>query len=102
MRAGWWPVNTPDFRSAGFRQVGGKTRQIGHPLPGISVRIVDPETQAPLAAGQPGLLLVRGRTSCRVTSASRKKPPKFCAMAGTPPATWRRLTRTASCKSRIA
>ena len=53
-------VNTLDFRSAGFRQVGGKRGKIGHPLPGISVRIVDPETQAPLAAGQPGLLLVRG------------------------------------------
>jgi len=53
-------VNTLDFRSAGFRQVGGKRGKIGHPLPGISVRIVDPDTQAPLAAGQPGLLLVRG------------------------------------------
>jgi acyl-[acyl-carrier-protein]-phospholipid O-acyltransferase/long-chain-fatty-acid--[acyl-carrier-protein] ligase len=29
-------------------------------LPGISVRIVDPETLQPAAAGQPGLLLVRG------------------------------------------
>ena len=53
-------VNTLDFRSAGFRQVGGKRGKIGHPLPGISVRIVDPETQAPLATGQLGLLLVRG------------------------------------------
>ncbi len=53
-------VNTPDFRSAGFRQVGAKRGKIGHPLPGVSVRIVDPETQAPLATGQPGLLLVRG------------------------------------------
>ena len=53
-------VNTYDFRSAGFRQVGGKRGKIGHPLPGVSVRIVDPETQAPLATGQPGLLLVRG------------------------------------------
>jgi acyl-[acyl-carrier-protein]-phospholipid O-acyltransferase/long-chain-fatty-acid--[acyl-carrier-protein] ligase len=53
-------VNTLDFRSAGFRQVGGKRGKIGHPLPGVSVRIVDPETQAPLAAGQPGLLLVHG------------------------------------------
>ncbi|MGA2787250.1 MAG: AMP-binding protein, partial [Verrucomicrobiota bacterium] len=53
-------VNTLDFRSAGFHQVGGKRGKIGHPLPGISVRIVDPETQAPLAAGLPGLLLVRG------------------------------------------
>jgi acyl-[acyl-carrier-protein]-phospholipid O-acyltransferase/long-chain-fatty-acid--[acyl-carrier-protein] ligase len=53
-------VNTHDFRSAGFRQVGAKRGKIGHPLPGVSVRIVDPETQAPLGTGQPGLLLVRG------------------------------------------
>jgi len=53
-------VNTHDFRSAGFRQVGVKRGKIGHPLPGICVRIVDPETQQPVALGQPGLLLVRG------------------------------------------
>ncbi|MCX6891036.1 MAG: AMP-binding protein, partial [Verrucomicrobia bacterium] len=53
-------VNTHDFRSAGFRQIGAKRGKIGHPLPGISVRIVDPETSAPLPVGQPGLLLVRG------------------------------------------
>jgi len=53
-------VNTPDFRAAGFRQVGAKRGKIGHPLPGVSVRIVDPETGTPVAAGGPGLLLVRG------------------------------------------
>ena len=53
-------VNTPDFRAAGFRQVGGKRGTIGHPLPGICVRIVDPETHEPVPLGQPGLLLVRG------------------------------------------
>jgi len=53
-------VNTRDFRAPGFRQVGGKRGHIGHPLPGISVRVVDPETREPLAAGAPGLLLVRG------------------------------------------
>ncbi len=53
-------VNTRDFRAPGFRQVGGKRGRIGHPLPGISVRIVDPETRAPIPAGTPGLLLVRG------------------------------------------
>jgi len=53
-------VNTHDFRAAGFRQVGAKRGKIGHPLPGICVRIVDPETRAPVAPGQPGLLLVRG------------------------------------------
>jgi acyl-[acyl-carrier-protein]-phospholipid O-acyltransferase/long-chain-fatty-acid--[acyl-carrier-protein] ligase len=53
-------VNTHDFRSAGFRQIGAKRGKIGHPLPGISVRIVDPETSVPLPIGQPGLMLVRG------------------------------------------
>ena len=53
-------VNTHDFRAAGFRQVGAKRGKIGHPLPGISVRIVDPNTMEPVPLGQSGLLLVRG------------------------------------------
>jgi acyl-[acyl-carrier-protein]-phospholipid O-acyltransferase/long-chain-fatty-acid--[acyl-carrier-protein] ligase len=53
-------VNTHDFRSAGFRQVGVKRGKIGHPLPGMSVRIVDVDTRQPVPVGQPGLLLVRG------------------------------------------
>jgi acyl-[acyl-carrier-protein]-phospholipid O-acyltransferase/long-chain-fatty-acid--[acyl-carrier-protein] ligase len=53
-------VNTRDFRAAQFRQVGAKRASIGHPLPGISVRIVSPETFDPLPQGETGLLLVRG------------------------------------------
>ncbi len=53
-------VNTRDFRAPGFRQVGGKRGRIGHPLPGITVKIVDPETRERLAVDTPGLLLVRG------------------------------------------
>src|SRR5206468_7565749 len=53
-------VNTHDFRAAGFRQVGAKRGKIGHPLPAITVRIVDPDTFDPMPVGQPGLLLVRG------------------------------------------
>ncbi|MGA8143632.1 MAG: acyl-[ACP]--phospholipid O-acyltransferase [Candidatus Acidiferrales bacterium] len=53
-------VNTRDFRAPGFRQVGAKRGHIGHPLPGISVRIVDPETLERLPVGTAGLLLVRG------------------------------------------
>ena len=41
-------VNTSDFRAAQFRQVGAKRGSIGHPLPGISVRIVNPETFDPV------------------------------------------------------
>ncbi|HMD33274.1 MAG TPA: acyl-[ACP]--phospholipid O-acyltransferase [Candidatus Acidoferrales bacterium] len=58
-------VNAPDFRAPGFRQVGAKRGHIGHPLPGISVRIVDPEALergeiVHVAPGQSGMLLVRG------------------------------------------
>ena len=52
--------NTHDFRAAGFRQVGSRRGSIGRPLPGISVRIVDPDSRLPLPLGQPGLLLVCG------------------------------------------
>jgi acyl-[acyl-carrier-protein]-phospholipid O-acyltransferase/long-chain-fatty-acid--[acyl-carrier-protein] ligase len=53
-------VNTPGFRAADFRQVGAKRGSIGHPLPGMSIRIVDPESRQPVKAGDSGLLLVRG------------------------------------------
>ena len=53
-------VNARDFRAAGYRQVGAKRGSIGHPLPGVSIRIVNPETGEPLPTGKPGLLLVRG------------------------------------------
>ncbi|HEY3762083.1 MAG TPA: acyl-[ACP]--phospholipid O-acyltransferase [Verrucomicrobiae bacterium] len=53
-------VNTQDYRAAGFRQVGSKRGKIGHPLPGICVRIEDPDTHVPVSNGQSGLLLVRG------------------------------------------
>ena len=53
-------INTRDFRSAGFRQVGAKRGSIGHPLPGMVARIVDPDTGVPVGLGQAGLLLVKG------------------------------------------
>ncbi len=53
-------VNTRDFRAPGFRQTGAKRGKIGHPLPGVSVRIADPETLAALPLGQAGVLLVAG------------------------------------------
>jgi acyl-[acyl-carrier-protein]-phospholipid O-acyltransferase/long-chain-fatty-acid--[acyl-carrier-protein] ligase len=53
-------VNTRDYRARGTRQVGAKRGKIGHPLPGVSIRIVDPETFQTLPLGQPGLMLVRG------------------------------------------
>jgi len=53
-------VNGRDFRAPGFRQVAGRRGKIGHPLPGVSVRIVDLDTGLPVAPGTPGMLLVKG------------------------------------------
>ncbi len=53
-------VNAPSFRAAGFHQIGWKRGTVGHPLPGMSVRIVNPATGEPLPPGEAGLLWVRG------------------------------------------
>jgi acyl-[acyl-carrier-protein]-phospholipid O-acyltransferase/long-chain-fatty-acid--[acyl-carrier-protein] ligase len=53
-------VNAPDYRAPGFYQAASRKGTVGQPLPGVSVRIVDPDTYAPLPPDTPGLLLVRG------------------------------------------
>jgi len=53
-------VNGRDFRAPGFRQVGARRGKIGHPLPGVTVRVVDIDTGQPVAPGTPGMLLVKG------------------------------------------
>ena len=53
-------VNIFDFRAPGIVQRGARPGTIGHPLPGMSVRIVDPDTGQPLPPDTPGMLLVRG------------------------------------------
>jgi acyl-[acyl-carrier-protein]-phospholipid O-acyltransferase/long-chain-fatty-acid--[acyl-carrier-protein] ligase len=53
-------ANTHNFRAAGSRQVGSRRGKIGRPLPGLSVRTVDPDTREPVPVGKAGLLLVRG------------------------------------------
>jgi acyl-[acyl-carrier-protein]-phospholipid O-acyltransferase/long-chain-fatty-acid--[acyl-carrier-protein] ligase len=40
--------------------VGTKEGSIGHPIPGVAARIVDPATMAPLDLNQEGLLLIKG------------------------------------------
>lgn len=52
--------NCPDFRASGFYQVASRRGTVGQPFPGVSVRIVDPDTWAILPPGQPGMLLVKG------------------------------------------
>jgi acyl-[acyl-carrier-protein]-phospholipid O-acyltransferase/long-chain-fatty-acid--[acyl-carrier-protein] ligase len=53
-------MNGKDYRAPGFRQVGGRRGKIGHPLPGVSIKVVDIETGQPVAPGNSGMLLVKG------------------------------------------
>jgi acyl-[acyl-carrier-protein]-phospholipid O-acyltransferase/long-chain-fatty-acid--[acyl-carrier-protein] ligase len=53
-------VNTFDWREPGFFQPGSRRGFVGQPLPGVSVRIVTPETFEPLGPDTPGLVLVKG------------------------------------------
>ena len=53
-------VSGPGFRAPGFYQRGARRGHVGQPLPGVSVRIVDPDTFQPLPPKTPGMLLVKG------------------------------------------
>jgi acyl-[acyl-carrier-protein]-phospholipid O-acyltransferase/long-chain-fatty-acid--[acyl-carrier-protein] ligase len=53
-------VNGRDFRAPGFRQVAARRGKIGHPLPGVSVKVVDLESGAAVTPGTSGMLLVKG------------------------------------------
>ena len=54
-------VNAPDLRSRKRTQTGTKPGTVGHPLPGVAAKVVDPETSEPRAPDQEGLLLVKRR-----------------------------------------
>ncbi|MFZ2961021.1 MAG: acyl-[ACP]--phospholipid O-acyltransferase [Candidatus Ozemobacteraceae bacterium] len=53
-------VSTLDSREQGIYQIGSRRGFVGHPIPGVAVRIVDPDTFEPLPPGKSGMLLVRG------------------------------------------
>ncbi len=53
-------VNVPDHREENFTQVGSKKGTVGRAIPGVTAKIVDPETRQPLGMDQPGLLLIKG------------------------------------------
>ncbi len=53
-------VGVPSFRAPGFFQTLAKKGFVGPPVPGVTVRVVDPDTFVPVEPGAPGLLLVRG------------------------------------------
>jgi acyl-[acyl-carrier-protein]-phospholipid O-acyltransferase / long-chain-fatty-acid--[acyl-carrier-protein] ligase len=53
-------VNGPNFEAGKDTQLGNKPGTVGHPLPGIVVKVVDPVTMEALPQNQEGLLLVKG------------------------------------------
>ena len=53
-------INVPDLKEPTRRQIGNKPGTVGHPIPGVAVKVVHPETHEPLNPGEMGLLLVKG------------------------------------------
>jgi acyl-[acyl-carrier-protein]-phospholipid O-acyltransferase/long-chain-fatty-acid--[acyl-carrier-protein] ligase len=53
-------VNRPDVTHNGVRQVGTKSGSVGHPIPGVSAKVVDRDTGIGPLIGEDGLLLVKG------------------------------------------
>jgi acyl-[acyl-carrier-protein]-phospholipid O-acyltransferase/long-chain-fatty-acid--[acyl-carrier-protein] ligase len=53
-------VNVPDVTDGRERQRGTRAGSVGHPLPGIAVKVVDPATGEGPLFDREGLLLVRG------------------------------------------
>jgi acyl-[acyl-carrier-protein]-phospholipid O-acyltransferase/long-chain-fatty-acid--[acyl-carrier-protein] ligase len=53
-------VNVPDHREETFTQVGHKAGTVGRPIPGVTAKVVDPESGQALGPDTPGLLLIKG------------------------------------------
>jgi acyl-[acyl-carrier-protein]-phospholipid O-acyltransferase/long-chain-fatty-acid--[acyl-carrier-protein] ligase len=53
-------INVNNYRDSGLWQIGSLQGSVGQPVPGIAVKVVDPETFKPLGFDKPGLLLVKG------------------------------------------
>jgi acyl-[acyl-carrier-protein]-phospholipid O-acyltransferase/long-chain-fatty-acid--[acyl-carrier-protein] ligase len=53
-------VNRLEFRSAGLFQPGSRRGTVGHPLPGVSIQIVNVETGEPVGVATEGMIHVKG------------------------------------------
>lgn len=53
-------LSLPHAEGGGIRQAGWKEGSVGMPLPGVAMKIVDPDTGQPRPVGEAGLLLVKG------------------------------------------
>jgi acyl-[acyl-carrier-protein]-phospholipid O-acyltransferase/long-chain-fatty-acid--[acyl-carrier-protein] ligase len=53
-------VNVPDVIYDNEKQVGSKPGTVGHPIPGVVVKVIDPDSGGPLPYGAQGMLLAKG------------------------------------------
>ena len=53
-------LSLPDVEIDGVRQTGSREGSVGLPVPGVVVKIVDPESGITLPEGEAGLILVKG------------------------------------------
>jgi len=53
-------TNVPDVLEGPDRQIGTKLGTVGHPIPGVAAKVVDPETGEEKQEGEEGLLLLKG------------------------------------------
>jgi len=53
-------VNIPDVQEGHEHQTGLKPGTVGHPVPGVAAKVVNPDTGEMLPPGDEGLLLVKG------------------------------------------
>ncbi|MDP6524734.1 MAG: acyl-[ACP]--phospholipid O-acyltransferase [Kiritimatiellia bacterium] len=53
-------LNIPNVDVGGVQQVGTKEGSIGHPIPGVAMKVVDLDTGEDLPMGEEGLLMVKG------------------------------------------
>jgi acyl-[acyl-carrier-protein]-phospholipid O-acyltransferase/long-chain-fatty-acid--[acyl-carrier-protein] ligase len=53
-------VNVPNVLEGADKQIGTKPGTVGHPIPGVAAKVVDPETGAEKQVGEEGLLLLKG------------------------------------------
>jgi acyl-[acyl-carrier-protein]-phospholipid O-acyltransferase/long-chain-fatty-acid--[acyl-carrier-protein] ligase len=53
-------VESPGYSGSDEKQIGAKRGTVGQPIPGVAVRIVNPETFETLGCHEEGMLLVKG------------------------------------------
>lgn len=71
-------LNTPDIRGPGVFQKGSEVDSVGHPLPGVAIRVINREGH-PVDLGQEGNLQVRGPVVLMGDSTETPSPKVWCS-----------------------